>query len=71
MTIRFVNLLSKEVDFDDSMPLKQAHYVSNRLIEEVDFDNAIEAGSLSQTGRQRHCDGLRSNLVRVLVLSLF
>ena len=45
--------------------------MSNTLIEEVDFDDAIEAGSLSRTGRQRHCDGLRSNLVRVLVLSLF
>ena len=27
------------------MPLKQAHW-SNRLIEEVDLDNAIVAGSL-------------------------
>ena len=71
MTIRFVDLLSKEVDFDDSMPLKQAHYVLNRLIEEVDFDNVIEAGSLSRTGRQHHCDGLHLNLVQVLVLSLF
>ena len=63
MTTRFVNLLSKEINFDDSMSLKQAHYVSNRLIEEVDFDNVIEADSLSQTGRQCHCDDLYLNLV--------
>ena len=71
MTIHFIDLLSKEINFDDSMPLKQAHYVSNRLIEEVDFNNVIEADSLSRTGRQRHCDDLHSNLVWVLVLSLF
>ena len=29
MTTHFVNLLSKEVDFDDSMPLKQAHCVEH------------------------------------------
>ena len=46
MTTRFVDLLSKEIDFDDSMSLKQAHYVLNRLIEEVNFDDVIEAGSL-------------------------
>ena len=47
MTIHFVNLLSKEIDFDDSMSLKQTHYVLNRLIEEINFDNVIEADSLS------------------------
>ena len=46
MTTHFVDLLSKEIDFDDSMPLKQAHYVLNRLIEEVNFDDVIEADSL-------------------------
>ena len=45
--------------------------MSNTLIEEVDFDDVIEAGSLSQTDRQRHCDDLYLNLVQVLVLSLF
>ena len=45
--------------------------MSNTLIEEVNFDDVIEAGSLSQTGRQRHCNNLCLNLVQVLVLSLF
>ena len=45
------------------MPLKQAHW-SNRLIEEVDFDYAIEAGSQVEQAhrrgrlRQRHCSRL-------------
>ena len=37
------------------MPLKQAHW-SNRLIEEVDLDNAIVAGSLGcMPLKQAHC----------------
>ena len=66
MTIRFVDLLSKEVNFDDSMSLKQAHYVLNRLIEEVNFNNAIEADSLSQTHSQlsiTHISALHFTLV--------
>ena len=39
------------------MPLKQAHW-SNRLIEEVNFDDAIEAGSLTE---QAHRRGQSSN----------
>ena len=48
------------------MSLKQAHYVLNRLIEEVNFNNAIEADSLSQTHSQlsiTHISALHFTLV--------
>ena len=49
----------------------EADSLTEQILKRLIFKHAIEAGSLSQTGRQCHCDDLHSNLVWVLVLSLF
>ena len=49
----------------------EADSLTEQVLKRSIFKHAIEAGSLSRTGRQCHCDGLHSNLVWVLVLSLF
>ena len=45
--------MCRERSVENWMPLKQAHWVLNRLIEEVDFEDAIEAGSLSTGSLKR------------------
>ena len=62
------NMLIEEVDFDDAI---EAGSLTEQVLKRSIFKHVIEAGSLSRTGRQHHCDDLCLNLVQVLVLSLF
>ena len=62
------NTLIEEVDFNDII---EAGSLTEQVLKRSIFKHVIEAGSLSQTGRQCHCNSLHSNLVQVLVLSLF
>ena len=63
-----LNTLIEEVNFDDAI---EAGSLTEQVLKRLIFKHVIEAGSLSQTGRQCHCDDLCLNLVQVLVLSLF
>ena len=49
----------------------EADSLTKQILKRSIFKHVIEAGSLSQTGRQCYCDSLHSNLIWVLVLSLF
>ena len=63
-----LNMLIKEVDFDDVI---KADSLTEQILKRLIFKHIIEADSLSQTDRQCHCNDLHLNLVQVLVLSLF
>ena len=49
----------------------EADSLTEQIPKRLIFKHVIEAGSLSQTDRQCHCNDLHLNLVQVLVLSLF
>ena len=63
-----LNTLIEEVDFDDTI---EAGSLTEQVLKRSIFKHIIEAGSLSWTGRQHHCDSLHLNLIQILVLSLF